>query len=384
MDDVANLTTPVSSSTPRILGVVSTPLASHESGEPYGKLTTYLRDLIELAEHQGWVAYVFSTRDVLRQRSVVWGWTRRNGRWQRSFFPLPQILYLRTTQLDRADVQVLRWLERTQSVQCINQIAVDELILDRWRLLQICLSHPSLGSRVPDLLLMRPSVTIDEAFASERYLQVLPRYRAAGRYAAGLLERRGDEYSLRLERGSRAETRPFRSTLELRTELEQLFGDVIIQRYIRPLRVEDCPVVLRSVWQRGRDTRWSEQFSVVRVGAKGSLGAAYATVCVLEKFLPVFKQVLPRRVKALTYEFHRTAQLIVDLIDQRAHGAAELAVDCALGQDGSITVLDVSTLGGVYALQRLTAPELRGRYVRQSLDYAAALYEHSFASAVRS
>jgi len=361
-----------------VIGIVADPQAPHGAGAPYGKLSTYFRDFVEHAQARGWTAYVFSPKDVLKQRQVIWGWTRSNGSWQREFFQLPHIVYLKTDHLSEHGTRVLDWLHKVQFTQFLNQVAVEQIVMDRWRMLQVCLSHPILGSRIPDSSLLRSTSPVSDLFSSTNELVLFPRFRRVKNQPAGLLQKQGEEWVLRIEHNRRAETRSIRSSLKLRSELELIFGEVVVQRYIRPLRVEKCPVSIRSAWLRGRDSRWREVFVAARVGRDGSFGSNYATASLLDRFLPLLSQAIPRNVQAILFDVRRISQQIAELIDQRAHGAGELAIDFSITQEGTVYIQNITTLGGASSLLALTQPDLKHTYITTLLNYCANLYEQTF------
>src|SRR3989338_2806008 len=91
-------------------GLIAHHIAPVESGSPFGPLTSYYRALIEYAETHGWQGYVFSPRDVLRQRTTIWGWRRNQGTWVRQFLPTPTVAYTRLVFVTPEERAILQWL----------------------------------------------------------------------------------------------------------------------------------------------------------------------------------------------------------------------------------------------------------------------------------
>lgn len=359
-------------------GLISDPPQSSELGAPYGIATPYFRDLIERAANEGWTAYVFSTRDVLKQRRVIWGWTRAQGRWQRSFFSVPQIGYPRMRRAEESDYAILDWLHVSCGTQFINQIEIERMTADRWRLLQICLSHPALSKRVADSFLLRDQVSLEGLLAEYPALIAMSRFETSGTKLA-CIRSGDDQWVVELERNGKVSTEEFHSIVRLRVFLVEHFGETVLQPHKEPLRIDNCPVALRSFWQRGADTRWQETAALVRVGQPAAIGSTLATAGLLDRFLPLIKQQLTTGSQSLAYQLKTTAQTAVELLDHRGHGAAELAIDFSLHADGTFTLRSASTLGGYLALQKLNDPALRHSALNNTLGYASALQRQVFA-----
>ncbi len=352
------------------LGILTHALHTEATGELAGPLTPYVRDLVDAARRLGWTAYVYSPRDLLKRRRVVWGWTREHGAWQRDFFPIPQVSYLRSVYWHAEDAATVRWLKQEAGTQFLADPDVEEIVHDRWRVVQIGLSHPTVSERFPDTLLVRPGADLRTALSEQAAWTVVPRYRSADA-AYAFVARQGDAYTLRFLARQVAHTQTLKSAAELQERLLQLFGEAVVQAYGKPLRFESCPVSVRSVWQRGASARWEELCQLVRVGKEHERIGPMTTAAPVTACLPLFEQAAGSRTQALRYQLSQTARSAVELIDQRGHGASELAVDLIPLADGGVRIADISTVGGIESLRRLAQPELRQASIAATLGYAA-------------
>lgn len=348
---------------------------SVESGAPFGILTTYFRDLVEHAMQCGWEAYVFSPRDVLRQRRVIWGWKRKNGTWKRAFVPTPQIGYLRSNTFTPADKKVFLWLRDEVGTQFINQPEVEEIVFDYWRLIQIGLSHPTLIGRIPDSILLRGDLSLTETMKLDSHYLVRPRF--ALRQGAAEITRFEDTFHVRYEYKNSIIDEDFNSVVQLRDSLHVHFGDAIIQHLPKLFRVENCIIGIRSFWQRDRSGRWKENFSILRVSQPSNHTDQLATVGLLERYLPFLSRSLKSQMEAVRYQIINISRTFVELIDQRGHGASELSVDLLITREKQVILAGVSTLGGMYALKKIQIPELRHKVMSTTLNYATTLYEQT-------
>lgn len=357
-----------------ILGILTHSLRTHEPSELCGPLTRHIRDLVEHAQQLGWLSYVYSPRDLLKQRRVVWGWTRDNGNWRRDFFPTPHVSYLRSLSWYPEDVNVVRWLKHETATQFLNNPDIEEIVHDRWRVIQIGLSHPTLTERFPDTVLLRSGLDIKTFLQENERCAITNRFRSLeSRY--GQVVRHHDEFMLRYQAQQVAHTLTLKRPEDVQEKLLDLFGEAIVQPVLDAIRIEQCPISIRSLWQRSRTLRWQETCCLVRVGKEQSTVGPLATVGLFEQCLPLFEGSIDGSSDALRYQLQSVARSVVELIDHRGHGASELAVDLTIATDTRVFVTDVSTIGGIDSLRKLSQPALRQQMIANTMSYASALYE---------
>ncbi len=357
-------------------GLIAPLAAPADAGALFGNLTPYFRQLIERANERGWAAAVFAPRDVLRQRRMIWAWIRSDAGWERQFVVLPHVAYTRLPSLTGEDGDILRWLRTDGGVQFINQPEVDDITHDRWRLLHVLQSHPSLTGHIAETALVRDQRSVSALLGSGQSVQVMPRYRAVGSGRI-LLVQSGDDVRLRHEYRGAATNRTIRSSETVRSKVEALIGEGVAERYTEPLRFEGCPVFVRLLWQRDRTGRWHETAAMLRLGQPAAQTYQGVTAGLLDRYQESLRQVVGRRLKAIRYELRSTAGVIVELLSQRSHGAGELTIDCLITSRGLIQIIDVATLTGLQAVQRLTMPAVRLQALEATLGYAALLLEQS-------
>ena len=357
-----------------ILGILTHTLRTHEPSELCGPLTLHIRDLVEHAQQLGWIAYVYSPRDLLKQRRVVWGWTRDGGNWKRDFFPTPHVTYLRSAAWHEEDLLVIRWLKHETPTQFLNNPDIEEIVHDRWRVIQIGLSHPTLNERFPDTLLLRRGADLRSELHELDRFTIVNRFRSReSRYAH--VVRNANEYNLRFLTHKTGHTTTHKSIDEVQEKLVGLFDEGIVQPYLNPIRVEGCPIGIRSFWQRSRTLRWQETCCLVRIGKEQSMIGPLTTAGLFEQFLPLLEQSLGKKTDAVRYQLQSVARSVVELIDHRGHGASELAIDVTVSIDGQIFVNEASTLGGIDSLRRISQPAIRQTMIANTVSYASALFE---------
>lgn len=357
-----------------VFGILTHEIRSHEPSALCGSLTHYIRDLVEHASSLGWVSYVFTPRDLLKQRRVAWGWTRANGSWQRDFFPIPDVTYVRSLAWYQQDEPVIRWLKDEAATQFLTNPDVEEIVHDKWRVVQIGLSHPSLNERFLDTTLLRAGSDIRGILHDHPRVAVQSRYRSQP-HRYGLVVVKPDEFVVRIVQQQTAQTMSYKRFEDVQHCLVDEFQEGILQSYEEPTRIEGCPVQLRSVWQRSRTLRWEETCCVVRIGKERSTVGPYVTAGLLEQFVPLLADVFGEKADSIHYQVQSVARSAVELFDHRGHGASEIAVDLLPTADARLYIADVSTIGGIDSVRRLSQPEIRQQMVSSCMSYASALYE---------
>ncbi|MBI4022703.1 hypothetical protein HY375_00865 [Candidatus Berkelbacteria bacterium] len=355
-----------------VLGILTEP--HHErDGDAFGPLTTFIRDVVEAARMVGRPAYVFSSRDVLRQRTMVWGWSRTNGRWSRDFFPVPRIVYSQLTRPTRQDLEILRWLREHEGSLCVNHPDLDAIVLDLWRLLHIAMSHPTVSRDIPEPVLLKANQSLEQLLSDGRTYVVRPRFRGHGQPAICLMESPQGELSLVTHRDAPDGTQVFHSSVALRAHLEQRYGEVILQPFEEPLRYHRHPILVRSIWQRNGLRQWQESAAVARIGSAGAMAGQFTTVSELDRFQPILQELLGRRLHSTLYQVKTLGGAIARLLHERSHGAGELAVDCWLTATGGVRLYDVTTAGGGLAVRQLRQPTAKQRMIETMLAYVRSL-----------
>lgn len=362
----------------RVFGVLAQPHDLNSKGGVFGSYTTYLRDLVERAQAEGWVAYVFSYRDLLRQRRLIWGWTRTDGGWERVFCVLPHVAIVRRTSLIEAEMDALNWLREDGGVHFFNHAEVDAMTNDRWRLLQILSSSPTLTRNVPNATLLRDSSTLAKLSAEQESIIAYDRFRNHPNEVV-LLKRQESSMVCSHEFGTVQRVEMFRSLLRVRSYLETRFKEPILQPFITPLRLEGHPVLIRVFAQRGAQGPWGTPQILVRVGQKEMVGGHYATAGTIDRVEPLLIEQLGKRAKAFAYNITSIVDAIVRLLDVRAHGLAELTVDLQPSEDSELFVHDVTVSAGVLSLQRLGNPKARAASIQTTIAHAQHLHTEMYA-----
>ncbi|MBI4185817.1 hypothetical protein HY524_02095 [Candidatus Berkelbacteria bacterium] len=353
------------------LGIIVTHSGSTDSGTLFGLLTPYYRQLVERATALGWRCIVFAPRDVLRQRRTIWSWVRGKTGWERQFSDLPDVVYTRLDAPLPDDMAILRWLRSDGDVSFLNQPEVDEITADRWRAIQVLQSHPTLSTVLPDVALLRDELGVTQTHA----VVVAPRYSIKRQVGAGYICPDGESLLLRLEESARATTRSYQSARELLEQLSVRFGEVIVEPYVEPLRLETCPLLIRALWQRDRTRQWQETAVMLLLGQAGSVTYQATVVGLLDRLASTLRQVLPHRYDALRYQLTNLGRVTVELLNQRAHGMSELTVDFIVTKVGDVHLHTVSTTSGLASVWKLATPTVAQTVSSHTLAYASTLLE---------
>lgn len=357
----------------RVFAVLAQPHAPESSGGVFGSYTTHLRDLVERAQAEGWAAYVFSYRDLLKQRRLIWGWTRSNGSWERAFCVLPHVAVVRRPTLSEAELDAMTWLRDEGGVQFFNHPEIEAMTNDRWRSLHVLGSSPTLTRVIPEVTLLRDSATIASLSAATPQLMAFSRYRGQANELV-LLNRQADAMACRREFGERVEEQTFRSLLRVRSYLESTCGETMLVPYREPLLIEGHPLMVRVFMQRGERAAWQPPIMLLRFGQQGMIGGRYATAGLAHELEGVLEEHLQSKTKSFLYHIHTTAEAIVHLLDVRVHGLGELTIDFRPTADGELSVHDLAVSPAVLSLQRLRVPTARAAALQSTLAYALHLH----------
>lgn len=358
----------------KVLGIL-VDQAQEGSGNTFGLFTNHLRDLMERAIEEKWVAYVFSAKDVLKQRSIVWGWSRSEQKWQRAFFPIPDICYIRKFALGDEDDRVLEWLIQTNNTQFINQPHIENLIIDQWRVIQIALSQPTLITKVIDTSLVRDGYSLANLLAEAKTIFFRSRSNTRrGEFA--YLGREKGLYKLKICRAGHIRNYRSKSILDIINVINRILGDTIAQPYFKRLSIEGHSVKIRSVWQK--NIHWKETFATVILSKKDFPDGPFFTGGVLSSFEQIFEQYLKMKLENIKFQIQSTAMAVIELFNSRVQNISELAIDLIIDHKGKVFFDSASTYTGLLSLNRLRSPGLKQQFINNTLEFALALYNNSF------
>lgn len=326
----------------------------------------YLRDLVEAAIDRRWKAYIFCPQDVLKQKNIVWGWTRIHGEWRKDFFSLPDVCLIKTTYLSPNDRKIISWL-KTKNTRFINGIQIEDIIFDRWRIIQIILSHATLASKIPESNLMENYWQLPEL--EQRSSIIFSRYRRSSE-TIGFLTPHQKGFKLKISHRATNKTLLFQSKINLAKQIRNTWQEAIMQPALKVLSIEGYPILIRSVWQKRVD--WQQTFAALRVSAKKNQ-FHFVTVSLANKIYPLLWHYFGARRDSIIYQLENSARLVAELMEARAGSVGELAIDFLIDKQANIWIHDLSTYTGTTSLAKL-APEVKKLYLNNTLDLADKLY----------
>ena len=338
----------------------------------FGNTTNYIRDLIEEANKKNWTGFVFSPQDVLRRRGVVWGFVRSSGIWRRSFLPIPSVCYLQIGMLSDSDREILNWMSAEMSTQYINSPHVVDILSDRWRSLQIMISHPTLVTKVVETNLYKGARDLgDQINDEENGLCIYPRFRSNNSFME--IKKTGKSFRVREYSGKTIKSSRLKTLDEIDNRIIGLFGEAIVQPKIKTFNIDGYPIVIRTYWQK--DVIWSNSLTVLRIGQKESYGRL-ATIGAIDDHKNLFAKKFKSFSESILYQIESVSKACAELLEQRTHGIHEITVDYLLTTHGNLLLYDVNH-HGIETAVKVANPEVKHNLIQKTLRNAEIIYKNS-------
>lgn len=344
----------------KVIGVLCSYGLSHGAGLPnFRSISNYLRDLNQVFTDKGWTVVVFRAEDVLKHKNIIWGWSRSEGIWRRTFTPIPNICLIRRSSLDKKEQEILKWMEEESQTKFVNHPNLIEILNDRWRTNQILVSHPNLVSKTPDCFPLIDAKKILEI--KEKSLSFIIRPRSTSnvqKYIIGQFAKEGIKCQFYYKK--KLKTIVFKNVEAVIKAAKENIGSAIVESHKVLFENEGHTIAFRCLFVKTDE--WHHLGTLFRVARKKVFFGPFATVGEVGGYQKVLDSLFGSSANSVLFQALNTSKNIVELLDSRTQdGAKELSVDILFSKDLEPIVFDVSSQGAIFSINKIGNPEFKGR-----------------------
>lgn len=342
----------------KVLGILCSYGASYGTGLPnFHSLSNYLRDLHNIFSEAGWSVIVFRAEDILKRKQIVWGWSRSDGIWRRTFSPIPSVCLIRKSTLSKKDLEILKWIEQECQTKFINHPSLIEILGDRWRTNQILVSHPNLIAKTPDCFPLVDEKKLLELAKEKVGFVIRPRLISSPqKYIIAKFVAEGIKCEFFYKK--KIKTIVFKSIESVVKTAKENIGPSIAEVHKILFESEGHAIGLRCLFVK--DKTWSHQGSLLRVSRKKVVFGPFATVGTVGDYRQVLESFFGKSVDSVLFQAANTSRNVVELLDDRTQeGAKELSVDIVFSQSFEPVVFGVNSQGAIFSATKIGNPEFK-------------------------
>ncbi|MDF2721288.1 MAG: hypothetical protein K0Q59_963 [Paenibacillus sp.] len=327
-----------------LIGVMMSRVYSGSPDRPFGSNTSFCKELIDACQSSGAFVYFFVADDVAASQHLE-GWTYY-GRWRKSQFPIPDVVYNRLTT---------RKLENKTSIQQFmshvkaryGTIVFNEKYLDKTDVFDALKRDPTLTRYLPESHLFKNFQMLKAMSARHPILFLKP---ITGSLGKGIIriERSGGHYS--------CQTASLNGTIRQSfSSLEALFSSISsklkqrryqIQQGLHLIETGGRPVDFRALVQRNNQGAWGVTSVVARIAGSNHFVSNLARGGTLSKVKEALGKtsLSAAQQRAANVHLRKSALDIAKGIETQVKGHfGELGVDLAVDTHGKVWLLEVNS-----------------------------------------
>lgn len=331
-----------------LIGVLMSRVYTHAPERPFGAMTAFCAELTEACRIHGGAAYFFTPNDIAGNATTVQGWALSEGRWIKSSFPCPNVMYNRVTS---------RRLENKSQVQQFMQdlktrygaVAFNEKYLDKTDVFQALRKDKSVHAYLPESYLFKNFAMLKSMCKKYGTVFLKP---ITGSLGKGIIritaQPEGGGYQCSFSSLSGVKRQHYPTLTKL---FQAISGKMKQRRYqiqqgLKLMEAGGRPVDFRALVQKNREGEWAVTSVVARVAASNTFVSNLARGGTLSSVNDaVSRSKLPSGVKAgINSKLRAAALALAKSVDSTIEGHyAELGVDLAVDVSGKVWLLEVNS-----------------------------------------
>ncbi len=331
-----------------LIGVLMSRVYTHTPDRPFGAMTAFCAELTEACRLHGGAAYFFTPNDIGGEASSVQGWALSEGRWIKSSFPCPNVMYNRVTSRKLENKPQVQQFMRELKTR-YGSVAFNEKYLDKTEVFQALRKEKGVHAYLPESYLFKNFAMLKTMCKKYNTVFLKP---ITGSLGKGIIritsQPEGGGYQCSFSSLSGVKRQHYPTLTQL---FQTISGKMKQRRYqiqqgLRLMETGGRPVDFRALVQKNGEGEWAVTSVVARVAASNTFVSNLARGGTLS---PVSEAVarsnLPSGVRTGINTKLRTAALsIAKSVDVTIDGHfAELGVDLAVDAAGRVWLLEVNS-----------------------------------------
>ncbi|MDF2721289.1 MAG: hypothetical protein K0Q59_964 [Paenibacillus sp.] len=344
------------------------------AGEPPIPEKDYFRRLTRLGQKLGITVYVFFPHQIdwPRRRVLGYGYSASMKSWERSFFPLPDVVYDRCFYSNAHSYALSREpIRRLQAWPGTKFLGYG--LKGKWTIYGMMQNDPDLAAHLPQTELLRHPGDVARWLDEKGELFVKPHGGSHGKGALHIFEH-AQGFAVRGRTWLNEPVwRQFRSRSRLLAWVARFTSGrkTIIQRYLTLSTADGDAFDIRALVQKNGRGLWELTGMAVRRGAPGSVTSNLHGGGHAGEAQPFLLQRYGAEHCERIMETIRRVALHVPVVLEQYHGRlAELGVDIGVDADGYVWVIEANSKPGRSSFAAISNESVRLAAIRNPMLYA--------------
>lgn len=352
-----------------VMGIMAE--SGNDPSRPFFGQSPFFKQLIRYARSLGQICFGFSPWGINWRNNTVNGWVYSRGRWIRSTFPMPDVVYPRARGYSTSVNRVRRSLMR-RGVHISNPA-----LIGKWQTYRIISEHPELLPHVPDTRLVTNLGQVSAMMRKYRGVYIKPVNGSLGRNIIKVVKRPGRRYSYHYSANNRVYRGSATSIGALRRKLYGIMGRrrYIVQKQINLIRTRGNILDVRVLIQKDHTGKWTITGMACRVGTGGAITSNISSGGYALKVHSVLRSYF--RSEATVQEILGTIGYIAveaaQALETQIGPAGEIGVDIGVDREGKIWFIEANLKPGRQVFRMLHENRTRRMAVIKPLLYARYL-----------
>ncbi len=323
------------------LGILLQNIYKNHTQEPFGEMTSFLKEIALVSKSKGTLSYAFTLEDIDLQNSSIKGWLLKGNRWEQNKLPIPDVIYNRISsrKFEFKHQESIQQLKSKNYSHFFN-----DHFLNKWQVYDL-LKNTSVQSILPNTKLYKNHTTIKEMLNKYPTSYLKPTNGSLGR---GIIkvQKRGAEYFVRLSKINGPLSLNYNSFAQMVKQLTPRLKSepYIIQEGIDLITIKNRPVDFRILVQKNETGNWAITSMVARVADEQQFVSNLARGGTQSKVMhAIHLSNLNNRQKVSPDYFTNYSLAIAKQIEASSNGSfAELGIDLGLDVNGKLWLLEVN------------------------------------------
>lgn len=340
----------------------------------------FCRKMIMVGNRQQLTLYAFcpSWIHTAEREGRIPGFTYEQGRWIRSLFPLPDIIYDRCFSQDRKQqLRKQRALSRLSRLHPFRMLT--RALAGKWAVYQALVQSEAVAPYLPETCKYTGTAQLEEWLQTHRGEAFMkPQSGTHGKNTMYIKQLTpGGELTIL---GRSGQNHVFRRKFSSRKAglhwIHKLTRDrpFLIQPYLKLNNSLGEPFDVRVLVQKNERGRWSLTGMAVRAGHQNSLTSNLHGGGSAHKALPYLVQEFGHTAGKQAAELIRKLSLVIpEFLESRFGRLAELGIDFGVDKQGSVWVLEVNSKPGRTSFLRIGEPDSSRKSYENPMQYARYL-----------
>ncbi len=352
-----------------ILGVftVRTPAFGGKRPGPYGARAAIYRPLLQRAEKQGMLVYLFSPQDIDPLGRTVLGYGLQGGKWGFARYPLPDVVYDRVpSRRDEQRQDVVRAKELLQK-ECHY---FNPAYLNKWDVHSMLVKRAESAVYLPETRLLNTLADLTYFVARYDEVYLKPTMSSVGRGIMKVTKTDGG-YLLHRRQGQSGTPSFYPSVTQVYAALGPVRrkSTYLVQQGIDLATFRGRHFDIRALAQKNGAGHWTVTGMAARVAAPGAIVTHVPNGGMRQ---PLIRVVPDERLASIRQQLRKAGRVIPKVLEEEMGKIfGELSLDLAIDSSGKVWLIEANAKPFQF-----DEPAIRGIARQRLLDYACYLDEN--------